>query len=432
MPCTVIRGREYVPVFAGSSMISPYVTRLGLKRGAGALPAAMRRRLSSRLAAIAPHARTVLTVYLVTRLIVGAVVVAALAVEPLKITSNPTTHVGNPLIEGLVRWDAFHYAHIAVSGYDDTSSVAFFPLYPLLTKILTLVVGNVYVAGLIVSNVALLGALGYLYALAYREFGRGAARYSTFCLAAVPGAVFFAAMYTESLFALLVTATFYHAGARQWRRAALVGALAAATRNTGFILSLVVALEGLHGAGIRLWPGSWVVSKPTLQGGIRLCVQRIAAARSAFIAAAAIPLGLCAYMAYLGWKFADPLAFVKAEAGWNKHVAIANIVHVVPPGALTLSLWIDLLVTIGFVPLVLLVCLRMRPSYVVFTLITFLLSLDTGGIDGMTRYVLMLVPCYLIFGSLARWGWFSRLVLYLSLPLMAFVAAAYSHWGGPH
>jgi Gpi18-like mannosyltransferase len=106
-------------------------------------------------------------------------------------------------VDGLVRWDGFHYANIALHGYDRMKTV-FFPLYPLLVASVRMIVGNVYVAGLLVSNAALLVALCYLYALARREYDQAGATRTVFYLATAPGSVFFWAMYTESLFVALV------------------------------------------------------------------------------------------------------------------------------------------------------------------------------------------------------------------------------------
>lgn len=70
----------------------------------------------------------------------------------------------------------------------------------------------------------------------------------------------------------------------------------------------------------------------------------------------------------------------------------------------------------------------MRPSYTAFACLTCLIPLSTGAVDSMTRYVLMLFPCFTL---LAHWGqrdWVNQLVLAVSLPLMGYTAVLFSHW----
>jgi hypothetical protein len=46
----------------------------------------------------------------------------------------------------------------------------------------------------------------------------------------------------------------------------------------------------------------------------------------------------------------------------------------------------------------------------------------------MTRYVLMLVPCFILLATWGRRGWVDRLVLAIFLPLTANFAILFSHW----
>jgi len=251
-----------------------------------------------------------------------------------------------------------------------------------------LLVGNVYIAGAVVSNAASLLALCYMHALTRLRYGEDAARRSVLYLACAPGAVFFVALYTEGLFALCVAATLYHSGRRQWARAALFGVLAAATRNTGLILALAVALDAL---------GSPVRSLDDSATGARARRDRV----RGLAAAAIIPVGLLAYMAYLARTFGDPLAFIHAEASWHKHLSIANLGRLLPAHIGIPSL-IDLLVTLAMGLLVLALLRTGPPSAAAYAVLTFLAPLCTGmGVEGMTRYTLMLVPAFALLG---HWG----------------------------
>jgi hypothetical protein len=114
----------------------------------------------------------------------------------------------NVLLNVWGRWDAVHYLNIATFGYHGTD-MAFFPLYPLLIAALGSVIGNHLVAGLIISNVALFFGLLYLYKLVEHEFERSVARRAIFYISIFPTAIFFAAVYTESLFLMVKVAGGY-------------------------------------------------------------------------------------------------------------------------------------------------------------------------------------------------------------------------------
>lgn len=144
----------------------------------------------------------------------------------------------------------------------------------------------------------------------------------------------------------------------------------------------------------------------------------------------ACPAAYFLYMFYLGHAFGDPLAFVHAEGSWGKGFSLSNLVRMLP-GPLNVPTAIDLLMTLAFVPLVVGVVRRM-PTMAIFTVVTFALPLGSGlGVDGMTCYTLMLVPCFALLGSWGKRAWVHRLVLGCSLPLMAYVAVLFSHWSGP-
>jgi Gpi18-like mannosyltransferase len=74
------------------------------------------------------------------------------------------------------RWDTGFYLSIADEGYRyqgvDLPSVAFFPLLPLLIRAVTPLTGDSLTAGLLVTNLALLAAVIFLYRLVEMEWGR--------------------------------------------------------------------------------------------------------------------------------------------------------------------------------------------------------------------------------------------------------------------
>jgi hypothetical protein len=133
-------------------------------------------------------------------------------------------------------WDAGHYLAIAQRGYDEPMRAAFFPLYPLLARIVTAPLQSPLIGGLLISFVAFAAALYLLHRLVALELGDRYARPAVLVTALFPTAFFFSAIYTESLFLALTVGAFYAARRERWALAALAGGLAAATRNTGVLL----------------------------------------------------------------------------------------------------------------------------------------------------------------------------------------------------
>lgn len=398
--------------------------------------------------------RAVLGAWALSRLVIFFIIFVSSVTIPMRPGAALFSNPDNLILDGLVRDDSWWYYNIATRGYTlgsvatgEQGTVAFFPLYPLLVKTVAGLTGDVFLAGIIVANVAFVIALFYLHALARREIGDGAAGRAVFYFAAAPTAVFFSAMYTESLFLALLLATLYYARAGSWDRAALAGMLASATRNTGVVLAGVVALEALHAAGVRFWP----TERPegwSREALARFCWRHLRRqaplalrAWPGLVAAALVPLGLIAYMAYLSNTFGDPLAFIHVQATWGREAAGSGITQLVgntmkllrtgpnplagQVGAKTL---LDTVATLAFLPLVLATPFKLRPGYALLAIATFLVPLSTGSVGSMTRYILMLVPCFLL---LARWGereWVDRLVLGLSLPMLAYFTVLFSHW----
>jgi hypothetical protein len=155
-------------------------------------------------------------------------------------------------------WDGVWFVRIAADGYKaHPHSEAFFPLYPLLVRVVAAGAGDYVVAGLIVSLACYAGAMVVLFKLARAELGPRVALWSVALISISPTALFFQAVYSESLFLLLTLLTFWWARRGRWALAGLAGLLAVLTRSSGLLLILPLAVmwwEQRHGRCVRL-PG---------------------------------------------------------------------------------------------------------------------------------------------------------------------------------
>jgi hypothetical protein len=232
---------------------------------------------------------------------VGALVaVAAFGVDARNEYLFDTPALTHPFLDSLLsplaRWDAVWYLGIAHSGYSGDSS-AFFPLYPLLVRAFA-VSGSpaaLLVSAYAVSLASLFGALWVMHRLVALELGSEAvARLAVLLIAVFPGALWFGAPYSESLFLLLSVGAFYAARTGRWWVAGLLAALGGATRSAGLVL--VVPLLVL-----------WWRSRPRRASGL------------AWIALA--PLGLAAYSLYLALAVGDGFAYLHLQDVWFRSFA---------------------------------------------------------------------------------------------------------------
>jgi len=363
--------------------------------------------------------RDVLVTFVVTRLPI--IVIAELA--SVIIGQRAGQHIAvssNPLLAVWGRWDAIHYLDIARRGYYGTD-MAFFPLYPLLIRIVGGLIGNYLVAGLIISNVAFLFGLLFFYKLVEHQYNRVVAHRAIFYVSIFPTAIFFSAVYTEALFFALTVASFYYIREHKWLAAGIFGGLAAFTRVEGILLFVPYVIEVFTPTAA----GSW---KHPLAGRAR-SIRVVAGG-------VAIVLGLALYMLILWVLRGDPLYFSGVQAHWNRHLA--------PPWV---SLWhsIALLFTshtpqtvagqaieLAFTALMIAVMIagfqRLRPSFSAYMALSILVPLCTSSLMSMPRFALVLFPMFTV---LALWGaksWVHNLIIAFSLPLLGLFTVLFANW----
>jgi 4-amino-4-deoxy-L-arabinose transferase-like glycosyltransferase len=243
-----------------------------------------------------------LDIYLWSRLVIWAgAIFAFFFFEPNRNPNadrwdTPRLHDLGYATDVWARWDSDFFIRIAQNGYDDASA-AFHPLYPATLAGLGRVLGGHYIlAGLVVSLLAGAGSFVLLYQLAEQRLGADGARRSVLYLALFPMALFFQAVYSESLFLFLVLAAFALAERNAFATAGIVAGLAILTRAAG--LALLPALA------ILAWRNR---DRLRALGGLALAVP----------VAAIYPLVL--------WQqLDDPFAFTDAQDRWHRHFSHAG------------------------------------------------------------------------------------------------------------
>lgn len=143
--------------------------------------------------------------------------------------------------------DTPHYIEIAknwyVSGGEKANLIVFFPLYPILIRVVQTVAGSYFAAGLIVSNVSWgIGACVF-YKLLRLDYNEDKSAYGLFAFLLFPFSFFGAAVYTEGLFMMLTVMSLYFMRGNKWLAAGICGLLCSLTRMQGIVLMFVFLYE---------------------------------------------------------------------------------------------------------------------------------------------------------------------------------------------
>ncbi|MFI1518151.1 hypothetical protein [Kitasatospora cineracea] len=318
------------------------------------------------------------------------------------LTKDPRFGGGKNVWDVLGGWDGWWYQQVAQNGYDpkllpstsgpwtlEQNSVAFFPLYPGMIKMVSAVTGlNSLGAGIVVSVLSSFVAAAGIYAVAKLIAGHRAAVIAAAVWGVFPGSGVEWAVYSDSLFVALAAWACYFVMTRNWLAAGVTSFVAGLNRPTSAALAAGVGVAAL----IALWKRRDGVLGPL----------------AALVIA---PLGFAGYIAWASWRMGSMTAYFDLQRGawlhffdWGKHTGnvITNLLfghHDYIFGYPTEDL--IALFLVFSLPVLIFLLVRMRPPVflLVYTGITLVLVLGSQQIFGNTsRYLL---PCFPLFLPIA-------------------------------
>ena len=401
--------------------------------------------------------RTALIAFFTSRVIVwGAALIALAAVgrdqlesvafDPLRVVEPFPSSAANTIFGPAARWDSVWYLEISKYGYFSKMSSAYFPLYPLLIRLGTDVFGSAIVVGTLISFACSIIALYLLYLLVRLDMSASVARTTVLLVAFFPTALFLSAVYTEGLFLMLSVGAFYAARNERWAIACVVAGLASAARSDGVLLLAPLALIYLYG--------------PRAGGRRRPAPGRLAPRYALTWSAtwlAVVPVGLIAFLAYLGvahhaplapfqaqkqfWgrAFAGPFSAVLREAEKLPHqvnLIVTGRALFLAPGD-PLSFAAHSLIDVGFLAFavagVAFAWRRVPVAYTAYALLALMAVTSNPDphepLASLPRYVLVIFPIFI--------GWASKVAdravlryatLVPSAVLLAGASALWGHW----
>jgi hypothetical protein len=327
-----------------------------------------------------------------------------------------------PEAEIWARWDSEWYLLIADRGYRDSRQVlrqydkyrdedaaGFFPLFPLLVRSAGGVTGDPVVAGILVSNLCLLGAAWFLTLLVRHDHGDEAARWAPWILLDFPTGLFLSAVYAESLFLMLAIGSVWQARKGRWWVAGVCGGLAALARPLGFLLILPIGWELLRRRDRDLI--HWMPL-------------------------ALVPLGTAGFLSFCQWTYGDFFAPVHRQVHWRGAGSgpwRAFVRFFEDPelhGAHNSA--IELVAAVLVVAAIPLMFRFLRPGDAVYGSIAALAPL-CSSLWSFGRLSLAVYPLFLLLAlACARWRSFPAVYLSLCLPIAALFMSMFANgwWVG--
>ena len=289
------------------------------------------------------------------------------------------------------RWDSLHYLRMAEEGYGVDGQRALLAMWPPLyawgVRLVSLLVGDALVAGIVVSTACYASATALFYRLTALDFSESVARRAVLYWSLFPTAYFLHIAYAESLFALLVLGSFAAARSGRWAAAGALGGLAALTRITWMPLLPALLVEYLLQRDFQLrrverdiW---WLALLPA---GFLLFLAINYAVYGNALQFLEVAGGVMRKELAAPWTGARAIWDYAAASGPTRAVTIGAFELLAGFGALGAAVW---------------ACLRLRASYAVYLLGSALLLTCNSWWLGTLRYWLPLFPA---FWMLALWG----------------------------
>jgi Gpi18-like mannosyltransferase len=318
------------------------------------------------------------------------------------------------------RFDALWFLRIAADGYrSHDGSAAFFPLFPMLVRgVSWLIGGHPLAGGLIVSNGAALGATVALYELTRTEISERVARGSVLFLSFFPTSFFLVAPYSESLFLLLAVVALLAARRSRWWLAGVAGALAALTRNLGVLIAVPLAVEALLQARER----------------------RPSRLRPEALWGLAPVAGLAVYLWFWRDLSGDWLAPIHQQSGWQRVLVTPwwTLIEAtrdayrfigIYPGGYHLLDWV---IAVPILVAAIVSAVRFRPTYTAYALVMLVPPLlyvfRDRPLMSFPRFALVAFPILWVFSRWTDRGSRRHVALAASAGLMGLLFVLFANW----
>ncbi len=342
----------------------------------------------------------------------------------------------NKFWDTTARYDSGWYYNIARFGYryveGEANNLAFFPGYPLAMRAVAGLLGGsrgaYFLGGTLVSWLAFLVAMVWLYRLARIELDDERAAFRAALLfATFPFAFFFGVAYSEALFVAAMIGAFYAARRERWWLAGAAAAVATLTRVNG----------------IFAWPAfawlAWSAWRQMRRREHEALALRATSPRAMWLRVAPLVvlplLALAAWCAYVYAISGSPLEWKHSIERWNYHLGgepwkayqtmfkglFFRPYYWFTTNPLAPYDSLNALAATSFLAGVPFVWRRFGAAYGLYMLVNLGLPLTSGVFEGLGRYCAVLFPMFFL---MATWPAGVRRVLAFAFPAFYFLAMA--------
>jgi hypothetical protein len=354
---------------------------------------------------------------------IGALVAPSLKLDPALIRSNDfTDHLMTPADGWSYRWlgvwerfDTLWYRHIAGHGYDRPEAVVFFPLYPLLIRILTPLAQSPLAASLLISTSSTFFLFLGFQKLFELDLPRETARSALLIYAAWPASFIFFAGYPDSMLTALAIWSVYAARRQNWRLAGAMGLLAGLTKAAGALVIVPIAVIAWREYKSRLWR-AW----PAL-----LCLLG-PLAFAAYLKLAGLPSTAEAYPKYWNTQVAPPwdTLWASLKQFWGGRTLTAE--GGLSPDALLIFNLLMLLFI--FAPAFVKKLREEHRLYALAALLLFLTKKTDPLLQSTNRYLLSVFPAFAAWGLLVRNRFVLLTIVFAMFLLNLVLLLAFFEW----
>jgi hypothetical protein len=312
-------------------------------------------------------------------------------------------------------WDTGWYISIAKHGYSahlqtesglvGQANYAFFPMYPALIFLFSLVLRNEFISGLVVSNIFFIGSTFLLYKLVRLDYEEDVAVRTVKYLFMLPTAFILSGVFSESVYLFLVLACFYTFRLQKWLWTTLCAFFLALTRPPGIFIIVPLVFEYLF---LR---NSYNFSKK---------IYKIVGVLLSPI------IGFGLFVLYNKFLTDDFFAFIHVQSAWGRAPINPVAVLVYNFFSKDISIFFAVHSTIASLVLLSVVLKKIRLSYLVFAIYSIFIPLSSG-LTSMPRYISVVFPLALSCAFLTKKERYNDILLVSLALLQGFLMVFWSN-----